>query len=123
MLSKSRTELKGSEDGNYFLIDQDKSQLSCAADGPKCQARVYSERIFGNKDNGKGHEITLMEEKAYSFVGWYVVYKDGSCVPNEARDDGCVVKEGQTDEPAVFILGAISGIAIASAAILSSMLF
>ena len=121
MLSKSRTELKGSEDGNFFLIDQEKSKLDCI--GQKCEAVMYSERIFSNKDNGKGHEIKVLEEKAYSFVGWYVVYKDGTCVPNATRDDGCVVKEGQTDQPAVFILGAISGIAIASAAILSSMLF
>ena len=112
--------------------------------------RIWDTQLSGNGHLIKTGEG---QERAFAFVGWYAVYgpecattkpsggeassggNEGAGESGETEGDGaarrlsiaaegnaCWIK-GQTTEPVIFVLGALSGVAAASLAILSSMLF
>ena len=140
-------------DTNNFSVFEEFATLSCdgsACSASVGTERIWDTQQSGNGhliQTGEG------QERAFAFVGWYAVYgadcattkpssSDASSGEEtgdagETAEDGaarrlqdtiaaegnaCWIK-GQTTEPVIFVLGALSGVAAASLAILSSMLF
>ena len=104
-------------------------------------ASVYSDRVWDSVDSGNGYAITG-QERAFDFIGWYAVYDATPCAERrlqdgEVEDEPEVVSVapkdwatvcptdimGQSEDPQIFVLGALNGLAVASVAILTSMLF
>ena len=140
-------------DTNYFSVFEEFATLSCEGSTCNASVgteRIWDSQESGN---GHIIKSGMGQERAFAFVGWYAVYgtdcattkpssSDASSSAGETGDAGeagedgatrrlnavaaegnaCWIK-GQTTEPVIFVLGALSGVAAASLAILSSMLF
>jgi len=80
--------------------------------------------VFEQSESGAGYEIEMNNEKAFDFIGWYMVDCSAPAAEGGARRlNTCTPKKGQSEKAQVYILGAMSGLVAASAAILSTMLF
>jgi len=123
---------------NAFMVNDEFSSMT--ADG----GIVESDRVWDFEDSGTGYAITS-EERAFNFIGWYAVYDPTPCggrllqeeataeveaepevtaVPAKDWATVCLTRtSGQSEDPEVFVLGALNGLAVASVAILTSMLF
>lgn len=125
---------------NAFVVSDDYSSISATG------ASVYSDRVWDTVDSGNGYAISSDKERAFDFIGWYYIYDATPCGGRLLQDTeaggepeaeptpvaaapkdwaqvcGTTIK-GQSEEPQIFILGAFNGLAVASAAILTAMLF
>ena len=116
---------------NAFVVDDAFTSMTGTG------ASVYSDRVWDSYDSNNGYAITG-EERAFDFIGWYYVYDSTPCSgrllegeeaaePTVAPKDWATVCPtsimGQSEDPQIFILGALNGLAVASVAILTSMLF
>lgn len=121
------------DETNAFVVNEDFSSITAS------EASVYSDRVWDSEDSGNGYAITS-EERAFDFIGWYYVYEPTPCsgrllqeetaepeaaatAPKDWNSVCPTTIKGQSEEPQIFILGALSGLAVASAAILTTMLF
>ena len=75
----------GLEDVTHFLVDQENSDIVCTED--KCSIDAVSERVFDKRDNGKGYEIKVKEERAFDFVGWYTISAETCPEPEKAEGE------------------------------------
>lgn len=119
---------------NAFVVDDALTSMTGTG------ASVYSDRVWDSLDSGNGYAITD-KERAFDFIGWYYVYdatpcaerllQDGEFEPEDFEEitpkDWATVCPttimGQSEDPQIFVLGALNGLAVASVAILTSMLF
>ena len=90
----------GMEEVSHFLVDQELSDIVCGDEG--CRIDVVSERVFDKRDNGKGYEIRVKEERAFDFVGWYTISAETCPEPEkaegEAEDDSGKKEDGKKED-------------------------
>ena len=78
-----------------FMVENQYSEFTCADTG-RCKAAVYSQRIW-DEEATTGYRIEKMNERAFSFIGWYYTYAE-SCPARLLEDEEGTTETTETTE-------------------------